>query len=266
MNPVATILITGAAGRIGRLLSARLARPDRTLRLLDRTPLPPAVATDSYVADVCDLDAMTAACRDVEAVVHLAGNPAEDTWQALLRSNVDGTRTVLEAARATQVNRVVLASSVHAAGYYTPADAPPAGLPADVTPRPDTYYGWTKAAMESLGRLYADRYDMRIISLRIGACLPVPEPDPRVLARWLSPDDCGRLVEAALTTRRPGFHIVWGVSRNTSGWLSSEAAREIGFDPQDDAQQHIPQLTNLPRTEPLGGHFCSFPLGQPVIR
>ena len=69
------ILITGAAGGVGSMLRARLARPGRTLRLLDIAPLTAGPGEEAVSASITDLDAMTEACRNVTAVVHLAGIP-----------------------------------------------------------------------------------------------------------------------------------------------------------------------------------------------
>src|SRR5258708_12509069 len=71
------VLITGAAGQIGTMLRPRLARPGRTLRLLDTAPLTPGPGEEAISASVTSLDAMTAACRGADAVIHLAGIPGE---------------------------------------------------------------------------------------------------------------------------------------------------------------------------------------------
>ena len=123
---VRTILITGAAGRIGSMLRARLAGPGRVLRLLDVTPLaqPPGPDEDSVTASVTDMAAMTAACAGADAVIHLGGIPTEDAWAPILDVNINGTYTVFEAARRAGVPRVVFASSNHAVGF-TPRDVVP---------------------------------------------------------------------------------------------------------------------------------------------
>ena len=67
-----TILMTGAAGLIGTMLRTRLAQPGRTLRLLDVAPMAAGPGEEAIQASVTDLEAMTAACQGVDAVVHLA--------------------------------------------------------------------------------------------------------------------------------------------------------------------------------------------------
>lgn len=186
-----TVLITGANGGLGRLIRPRLARPGRTLRLLDLvTPDAPADGEDVEVLEgsVTDDKAMRDACAGVDAVIHLGGISVEAPWQDILTNNIDGTRVLLEEARDAGVDRVVLASSNHAVGFYDKEEAGRDGLPADVLPRPDTYYGFSKAALEALGSLFHFRYGMDVTCLRIGSCFKKPW-DPRSLWTWMSLDD-----------------------------------------------------------------------------
>ena len=120
-------------------------------------------------------------------------------------------------------------------GFYDKDEAGRDGLPADVLPRPDTYYGFSKAALEALGSLFHFRYGMDVTCLRIGSCFKKPW-DPRSLWTWMSLDDGARLFEACLATPEPGFRIVWGISRNTRRWWSLEAGEQIGYHPQDDSE------------------------------
>lgn len=257
-----TVLVTGAAGRIGRELRPRLARPGRVLRLLDEVDCgPTGPAEEVLVGSVTDPALVARACAGADAVVHLAGIPGEAPWADLLHTNVHGTQVVLEAAVAAGVAQVVLASSNHATGM-TPV--PREGLvPATAAPRPDTFYGASKAAMEALGALYADRHGLDVSSLRIGTCSPVPQT-VRELASWLSFDDCARLVEACLAAPGPPAHrILWGVSANTRGFASLAEGAAIGYHPRDDAEAHADRATGAP--EPLvGGEFTRAPLGEPM--
>jgi NAD(P)-dependent dehydrogenase (short-subunit alcohol dehydrogenase family) len=234
---VPTILITGAAGRIGTMLRSRLAAPGRVLRLLDVAPLasPPGPGEEAVTASVTDLAAMTAACAGAGAVIHLGGIPTEDAWAPILEVNINGAYTVFEAARRAGVPRVVLASSNHAVGFAPRSSFP---VPDDAAPLPDTYYGVSKAAGEALAGLYALRYGIEAICVRILSCFDRPA-SPRMLATWLSPDDAGRLFEACLTAPAPGFRVIYGVSANTrGGWVSLDGARALGYEPLDDAERH----------------------------
>jgi uronate dehydrogenase len=263
------VLITGAAGLIGSMLRPRLAREGRTLRLLDEQPLDAGRDEEALTASILDAAALDAACRDVDAVVHLAAIAGEAPWDRIAAVNITGTERVLEAARRNGVRRAVLASSNHAVGFH-----PWGGVAADgLFPRPDTYYGVSKAALEALGSLYHSRYGMDVVCLRILSCRERPVK-LRNLATWLSPDDAGRLVEAALTCPAPGYAVVWGVSANTRGWFSLDAARALGYEPQDDAEAYAAELIAA-HGEPdpasldfrfVGGEFCSPELDADRLR
>ncbi len=236
-----TVLVTGAAGRIGTVLRGGLPERGHALRCLDVVPIVETRPGEEHVvADVADLAAMVDATQGADAVVHLAGHVGEGPWPVISRAGIEGTYATLEAARRAGVQRVVLASSNHATGY-TPR--PAAGLlrEADAPPRPDTYYGVWKVAMEGLGSLYADRYGMDVVCLRIGSAFPEPTT-LRQLATWLSPDDTVSLVHAALTAPSPGFAVVWGVSDNTRNWWDLTAARALGYEPRDDAEVYAAAL------------------------
>jgi uronate dehydrogenase len=265
-----TVVITGAAGRVGQFLRPRLARADRRLRLHDIVPIALAEGEDAAAttAPLTDTAVLDEALHGADAVIHLAGQSRESDIHDVLQNNAYGTYCLMEAVRRAGVRRVILASSNHATGFYERSDSP---LPADVVGRPDTLYGWTKVAMEAMGSLYADRYGLEVICVRIGMCLIEPS-SVRALGLWLSPDDAGRLFDACLTAHAPGFRTVWGVSRNTRGFLSLSEGEALGYHPEDDAEafaatlfaQHgEPDYANDPVVRRIGGEWCDIPLGEP---
>ena len=233
------ILVTGAAGRIGTMLRPRLARPGRTLRLLDIASLTAGPAEEVVHASVTDMDAMTAACRGADAVIHLGGLAGEAPWPEILEVNIRGTYVVFEAARRAGVPRVIFASSNHAVGF-SPRESFP--VPDYAFPVPDTYYGVAKVTGEGLAAQYHYRYGLDAICIRILTCFERP-PSLRALATWLSPDDAGRLFGACLTAPAPGFRVIFGVSANTrGGWVSLGEARALGYEPRDDAEVFAAEL------------------------
>jgi len=267
------IAITGSGGRIGRSLRARLgaAGAGHELVLVDvvdqeRASLgpgrdgPDGPRERVVRADIADIDAMTDAFAGADLVVHLAGFPEEREWDDILRVNIDGTHAVCEAARRAGVPRLLLASSVHAVGYVPVTDA----RDEVVHPRPDTFYGVSKAAVEALGSVYADRFGLLVIAARIMTFEPRPST-ARSLSTWLSEDDMARMVVAALTTSATGSHVIWGVSRNTRRYVSLVAGSTIGFEPQDDAELFVADIADPSATPPaLGGTFVDVehPLGE----
>jgi len=258
---VSVIVITGAAGLVGSMLRPRLARPGRTLRLVDIAPLTAGPDEEAVQASVTNLDEMTAACAGADAVIHLAGIPGEASWARISELNINGSYVTFEAARRAGVPRVIFASSNHAVGFTPRSDFP---VPDYAFPAPDTFYGVSKATVEALAAMYHYRYGMDAICLRILSCFPQPA-DTRMLSTWLSPDDAGRLFEACLTADRPGFRVAYGVSANTrGGWVSLAEAKALGYQPRDDAEAYAAALIAThgepdPATDPvlryLGGPF-----------
>jgi uronate dehydrogenase len=268
------ILITGSSGVIGRLMRSRMRRPGRILRFLDLTapaPAEPDEALEILTGSVTDPELVARACEGVQAIIHLGGISREGAFADILDVNVAGTHTLLEAARAAGVSRVLLASSNHAVGFLRTTDTGPDGIPGDITARPDTYYGFSKAAMEAMGSLYHDRFGMDVICIRIGSCFERPG-DLRGLSTWLSPDDCARLFEACLSAPDPGFRVIWGVSDNTRRICSLTEAEALGYRSRDDAEVFAEELlgdaasaaADGPPTgyEYVGGDFTRIALGQ----
>ncbi|MDN4613523.1 NAD(P)-dependent oxidoreductase [Leifsonia sp. F6_8S_P_1B] len=261
---MALIAITGGSGRIGHALAPRLVADGHAVRAIDTEPVEGA-DWEQLSGSILDVSAMTEAFAGADLVVHLAGHPAEEEWAELLSLNIDGTRAVLEAAQAAGVRRVLLASSIHAVGFET-GEAIGRGEP--LLPRPDGYYGVTKAVMESLGSLYADRFGMTVVSARICAFGEMVPDGDLAAASWFSADDATRLVEAVAALDRPGHSIVWGVSANRSGWFPLGEGAAIGFHPQDDAEEALARdgrsFSRPEPTGPIGGPFTTVPLGEPM--
>lgn len=103
---------------LGTLMRGLLPAYGYDLRLLDVAPV--EGEPDAITADLGDRAALREAVRGVDAVIHLAGISLEASFDKILRSNIEGTYNLYEAAREEGVGRIVFASSNHAIGY-TPA-------------------------------------------------------------------------------------------------------------------------------------------------
>lgn len=254
------ILITGAGGRIGRCLREGLRQKGMILRLTDVVQL--GAARDGEEVIVCDLAHLNNALQlvdGVNGVVHLAGLVGADlAWDEVLRNNIGTTYNVLEAARRKGVKRVVLASSIHVHGFLRRNKKASASSPY----RPDSLYGLAKVFGEAAGRLYADKYGLEVICLRIASFRPKPTTR-RELGTWLSPRDAVQLVKRSLDAADIHFEILYGVSQNEQRLFSVTRARELGYVPQDSSTGFAgeilgnPQASEEPALEALfhGAHF-----------
>jgi uronate dehydrogenase len=252
---IGQVLMTGAAGHIGSCLRAGLRPLVDEFVLTDVRPIESAAGERFVQADLADRDALVQAARGVDAVIHLGGIPIEAPFDELLGPNVLGTFNVFEAARRGGVPRVVFASSNHAAGFYPVEQI----LSGQEPPRPDTLYGVTKAYGEALGSLYSDKFGLEVICIRIGGFLERPR-QVRDLSNWLSHGDAVRLFAACLTAPDVGFRVIYGASANTRLRWDLTPARELGYEPQDDAERYADEVGGEPH-ERHGGSFTARDIG-----
>ena len=225
------VLVTGAAGLIGTGLREQFAGRYR-LRLTDvRTPPALGEGEEFVEVDLRDSGSVQGVVEGVDAVVHLGGIASEDTWEAIRDVNIDGTYNVFESARRSGVKRVVYASSVHAVGFYPRSRK----IDSDVTVLPDSRYGASKAFGEALGALYAHKYGLEVMAVRIGNAYPEPI-DERRLSIWTSHRDLAQLIGIGLDHPGLRFEIVYGVSGNTRTWWDNTGAERLGYRPEDNAE------------------------------
>ena len=237
LNPPASplkfprLLLTGAGGNLGQELRPRLKAYCDVLRVSHRRDLGAAAAGEEvHTAALEDADQMMALLDGVSAVVHMGGVSTEQAWAPILAGNIVGMVNLYEAARLKGVKRIVFASSNHVTGFYRQDEVVNTRMP----PKPDGFYGLSKAFGEDLSRLYFDRYGIETACVRIGSSFPEPR-DRRMLATWMSYDDLHRLITACLTTPVLGHSIIYGTSDNAVSWYDNHLARHIGYRPQDSS-------------------------------
>jgi UDP-glucose 4-epimerase len=265
-NDTPRVLLTGATGYIAaQLLPVFRERYAANLRLLDvrDTDRNGNKVEGVQVADLLADDPATLApfFANVDVVVHCGytrpiGNDHQAQYDGEKR-NVDMAQRVFQLAFDHGARRVVAASTNQASKWYEQpwfAGRRDRVSPDDY-PKPDNFYGWAKAAYESLGFLYAcgalDR-KLEVILLRIVAPREIHGDDfagkPRQryirdLAGYLSERDLQQLfvksVEAGDITDADGvpFHIFYGVSNNArTFWSITNARQVIGYAPEDDSE------------------------------
>lgn len=246
------VLLTGAAGKLGQILRARLAAKVEHLRCTDITEMTaPQGNEELVVADLADPAVAAPLVKDIDAIVHFGGLSSEARFADINRINIVATQQLYEAARLAGVQRIVFASSNHAVGFYDQCDVIDANSPT----RPDSFYGLSKVFTENLAQLYWDRFGLETVSLRIGSCEEHPT-EQRHLLTWLSYPDLWQLVERSLTVPRTRHAIVFAASNNAGGFWDNRCAAFLGYRPQDSAEEFDRDSLNLdPDKNSPANHF-----------
>ena len=150
-------LVTGGTGFIGSHVARVLVKAGHDVRVLhrrsSRLDALAGVAFESATGDLTDAAALRAACEGCDWVFHVAA--VADYWRSdlvpMFEANVEGTRNVLRAARASGVRRVVFTSSAGAVGMRR--DGRPATEADDFNLSPKRFpYGYSKALAEDVAR------------------------------------------------------------------------------------------------------------------
>ena len=226
------LLLTGAAGGLGKVLRQRMKPWARTLRVSDREPLEAGAANEEVVVcDLADRESTYKLVHGTDAIVHFGGISVETRFDAILQSNIVGAYNIYEGARRHAVKRVVFASSNHVTGFYQQSER----IDAEAPMRPDGLYGVSKCFGENLSRFYFDRYGIETVCLRIGSSFPAPR-DRRMLSTFLSYDDLTELVRVSLFTPQVGHTVIFGMSDNADKWWDNAKAAHLGYRPQDSSE------------------------------
>lgn len=239
-----TVLVTGAAGALGRRVCALLdAAPDvgRIVAVDLRAPRPRLAAPHEFRSvDLATAD-LGPVLDGVDQVVHLAFTvdpDAEGDDGGTARANIASTRRLLDAAADAGVDHVVLMSSASVYGAW-PANPVPLTEEAPVRPNPGFSYAFQKAEIERLGWEFADANPAATVAVLRPAAAVDPDDESwlggalRPVARlragggdppvqFVHLDDLAAAVDTARRERLVGpFNVA------ANGWLSGEALRAL---------------------------------------
>jgi uronate dehydrogenase len=236
------LLLTGAAGALGRVLRESLKPYAQQMRVSDKLGMDAARANEEVVeCDLADKRAVDELVRGCDAIVHLGGVSVERPFEEILDANIRGVFHLYEGARRHGTKRIVFASSNHVIGFHPQGEM----LDADSPRRPDGYYGLSKSYGEDLSRFYYDRYGIETACIRIGSSFPEPK-DRRMLVTWLSYRDLTELVRCCLFADKLGHTIVYGMSANRDKWWDNSKAAHLGFQPRDSSEPFRAKVEALP--------------------
>lgn len=251
MRAIRKILITGAAGSLGKQLRERLRGQYDLIRLSDVMPMQPArdAQEEVIITDLGEAAAVHKLCEGIDAIVHLGGRATEGDWEIVHKANILGAINLWEGARLAGVDRVLFASSNHAVGLWRRTDE----IDHTTPPRPDGRYGLSKAFGEDIASLYANKFGVRGYMMRIGSCFPEPM-DQRQLASWMSYEDFTKLVTVGLTADYV-YEIVYGISRNDRAWYDNSNAYRLGYKPEHNAETFKDKVWGKVTGDPIAEEF-----------
>lgn len=257
--PQKPVLLTGASGNLGKMLTRALAAKGFSLRLTDIAPFPdPLPAGASFTKlDLNDGVALLRLAEGCGTILHFGGVSVERPFEEVLGPNIRGLYHVYEAAR-REGARVVFASSNHSIGFHERTET----IDDDCAFLPDGFYGLSKAYGELMGKLYWHKHGVESVFIRIGSAFPEPI-DARMLATWLSFNDLARLTERCVLATKIGTGVIWGASANERmTWWGRDARDALGWEPEDSADTFAGQLAGKLSGDPvaeryMGGGYCA---------
>ena len=246
------VAVLGAAGNIGRAAARALAARGHLVRGIDIVNAPPGGVTDFRIVDITDGPALRDALKDIEVVLHLAGNLVEGTPQAiLLGPSFLGVWNICEASADCGVERLIL-TSTNQVIHDTEEQDRIVGV--DAPYDPGSIYAVSKILLEALGRMYANTRGMSMLIVRPG-WMPGNREDMASIGQtlrrrnmYLSANDAGRFFCCAVETDRlpkPGVEVVYAQSRGEKpdGGLDREPARRLlGYEGEDVWPHGYPDL------------------------
>lgn len=255
-----SLLVTGAAGRIGSYFARHHGQSNYRLRLMVRGDEKGIDALHNLgevvTCDLSDLEGLKRITTGIDTVIHLAGNAsAAAVWQNLLETNIIGTYNVCAAAKSSGCKRIIYASSIHAVSGY-PADVQ---VKVNEPVNPGDLYGVSKCFGEALCQYLAEQENLSAIAIRIGAFQPLEsarsENGLAMMDAFVSERDLTQLLIRCVNAENIRFAIVHGLSGNRFNRLDiSDARTRLGYAPQDDFTEHAPQLKDLNLSETLDTH------------
>ncbi|WP_223805992.1 NAD-dependent epimerase/dehydratase family protein [Ornithinibacillus gellani] len=240
MNSAKKVLITGAGGNIGTALIPYLNEKfSLTLGDKDTSKLQKWVKFGHEIIhlDIRDIHACRKACKGIDTVIHLAGDPSPHAnFETVLKVNMEGTYHIFKAAKEENCQRVIFASSAQAVeGYPIDTQVQP-----DMPVRPKNLYGVGKSFGEALAAYFAYQEKLPSIAIRIGAFDAVSNVGTDLTARdmsaYINPEDMCHLIEQCiLTDLQSPFEIIHAVSNNRFKRLDISKTEEVfNYRPQYD--------------------------------
>lgn len=258
------VLVTGAAGLVGRWVVRELMRHNYEVKALDRRSLVDESRLDGVemvYADVADMLSVMSAASNCDAIIHTAAYPSAYNVQhdEIMRVNVIGTQNVLEAAMAHNMKKAIITSSVGALGFSFPKHpCKPDYLPVDIHHpcRPQDIYGLTKLMNEESAQAASRLSGLTTIAIRPPYVTNLPQDLERPwfthlierhtetyhnsLWSYIDVRDLARGFRMALEAELEGYNSFYIMADDT--WANA-SAQELIEKHMPDYTQYIHKLT-----------------------
>jgi dihydroflavonol-4-reductase len=194
------VFVTGATGFVGSHVARVLLQQGAELRLLvrasSRTENLEGLRAERVIGDLCHADALRKGMSGCELVFHVAADYrlwARDPGE-IYRGNIEGTRTVLDAARTERIRRIIHTSSVATIGFRSNGRSADEGSPVSISDMIGAYkrskFMSEQIALEAAG----DGMDVVIVN----PTTPVGEQD-------IKPTPTGRVIVDFLNRKFPAY-------------------------------------------------------------
>ena len=258
------VLVTGAAGQLGRWIVKELRNREYEIKALDRKGFPKEPQFDgveTIYADIADPLSVISAAAGCDAIIHTAAYTSPHNAQPaeLMRVNVIGTQNILEAAMAHGIKKTIITSSVGALGFSFPKHpCLPDFLPVTIDHpcRPQDIYGLSKLMNEESALAATRLSGITTIVIRPPYIANLPEDLARpwfthIIARhtdsyhsslwsYIDVRDLARAYRMALESDIEGYNAFHVMADDV--WAESDAA-DLIHRHLPDCEKHIPSLT-----------------------
>jgi len=236
------VMITGATGDVGKSLCEILE--DLGYDILTSSRSKPAGWKYPFTpVDITNLDVFKESLKEVDVLVHLAGQREPDAgFEDLVGPNIRGAYNAFEAAHCAGIQTVIFASSVNVSNGQDSQEPL-----SDELVNPSSLYGSTKAFGEALAKFYSEKHGLACFCFRMGWTLPFAEskkllsnpPMDSLYAKkvFLSAEDFTQLVQLAIEApKNLKFGVFNALSDNREKLLDiSKAQSVLGYKPEHDS-------------------------------
>jgi nucleoside-diphosphate-sugar epimerase len=234
------ILVTGTSGQIGSVIASMLSSEHTVLGI----DLAPGKQT-THEGDVANRDFIFSVTQNIDAVIHtsslhaphLKKYPAE----AFVKTNIDGTRNLLEASIKNKIQRFVYTSTTSLYGHAMNPSEKAVWVTENLIPEPRDIYDETKIAAEDLCRTFSEKHGLPCISLRVSRFFPEPEYLTAVyrLYRGVDVRDAAEAHILAMEVDSKGYDV-FNISAHSP--FSEDETHELYHDAPCVLLRHFPLL------------------------